>query len=240
MVEWHDSYELEKAYDKLRDYRDRVKMVQDFGFGDAEDPNVLERYYIQDVQSAFMRGFRIDPQGLSLLFNNYESGKGDILDKIFEDHRKFIISAPFSPLGSTGLPTKKGDSEAFKEVIRSMIDRYKDRYAVLWPLLINLKITILYVPPKDQEIDLDNLARYIVPMVNEAIKPPTGIIMGEDPRPKGFPKHSIIQYQIIKLPRSIKDPEDGVVRLVLEEYERHNNLWREIDRLIEKWASKAM
>lgn len=122
----------------------------------SDETKELERYYVQAEQSAFMRGFRIDPQGLFILINNYESGKSGILDKIFEDHQELIISAPFSPLDSTGLPTKTGDSEAFKKVIRSMIDRYKERYALLWPLLINLKITILYVPPIDQEIDLDN------------------------------------------------------------------------------------
>ncbi|AKG35809.1 hypothetical protein VK70_15520 [Paenibacillus durus ATCC 35681] len=85
---------------------------------------------------------------------------------------------------------------------------------------------------------MDNLARHIVPMVNEALKPPTGNWFDETACPKGYPKHSIIQYQIIKLPRSEHDPENGVARLVLGEYEKYNNLWREMDRLINTWAAK--
>jgi hypothetical protein len=222
-----DVNDLEEALERLTSYREMIREWEE-----AEELKGIERHYLREVQSAFMRADNINPHDLVVMYHTFESRKRDILDTILDHHRKLIMSAPFSPLRSTGLPTKKGESEQFKETIRAMVNKYKQRYPILVPLLINMKLTILYVPPKEQEIDLDNLARHIVPMVNEALKPPTGIWFDVDARPKGHPKHSIIQYQIIKLPRSELDPENGVARLVLGEYEPYNNLWRDIDRLI--------
>lgn len=234
-VERDDPNALDRALESLEEYRELKKdlnILRDLS---------LETHYIRSAQSAFLRGLDIKPSHIPLMYDTREDiGKHSTIFNDFRDQyrRDLIISVPFTPLKSTGLPTKEGETVQFKKLIRSMLDQYKERYSILRPLLVNLKVTILYIPAINHESDLDNLARKIIPMVNEILKPPAGLWFNVNSQPAGFPKQSIIQYQVIKLPRSINDPEDGVARVVLGEYEPFHNLWAKIDKLIDAWADR--
>lgn len=233
-VDNRDPNALDYAWANLEGYREMASSWED-----KTDFRMLEKHYIEEVQSAFMKGYEIKPMDFAFFFRSNERYRLSALDSLLDHRRKLIISAPFNPLPPTGLPIKEGDNEIFKMNIRTMLDKYKERFEILEPLLINLKVTILYVPSKDHEKDLDNLARRIVPLINDVLKPPVGLWFDTNPRPKGFPNNSIIQYQIVKLPRFDMDPEEGVARVILGEYEPYNNLWNQTDRLIDAWANRA-
>lgn len=191
---------------------------------------------LREYQSAFFLMEKITPIDLIQLYPDKEIVVDDILGQIFEDHRKMIITYSLRPLKTEGLPTRSGETQQFKDTIREMIQQFRYKYPALFPLLINLNLTILYVPPRVQEVDLDNLARYIVPFINEALKPPSGHWFTGYQHPNRFPQHTIIQYHIIKIPRSNKDPENGAIRLIFGEYSPYNDCWSENDDVIDRWS----
>lgn len=201
--------------------------------------NHFEQMYklkLRDYQSAFFLMERTTPTDLMQLYPNKEivADADDILGQIFEEHRNMIITYSLPPLKTEGLPTLPGETQQFKDTIREMMQKLRDKYAALFPLLINLNLTILYVPQRTQEVDLGNLARYIVPFINEALKPPNGFWFTGYQHLNRFPQHTIIQYQIIKIPRSNKDPENGAVRLVFGEYSPYKDCWSEIEDVIDR------
>lgn len=191
---------------------------------------------MRDYQSAFFSMGKIKPTNLVQLYPDKGIVADDILGQIFEQHRKMITTYSLPPLRAQGLPTRQGETQQFKDKIREMVQQFRDKYPALSPLLINLNLTILYVPPKIQEVDLDNLARYIVPFINEALKPPSGVWFTGYQHPNRFPQHTIIQYQIIKVPRSDNDPENGVVKIVFGEYSPYKDCWSDIDDVINRWS----
>jgi len=202
--------------------------------------SLFERMYnmkMREFQSAFFLMEKIKPTDLMQLYPDTENVTDDILGHIFEQHRKMILTYSLPPLRTEGLPIRAGETKQFKDTIRGMILQFREKYPALVPLLINLNLTILYVPPRTQEIDLDNLARYIVPFINEALEPPNGVWFTGYQHPNRFPKHTIIQYQIIKIPRSEKDPENGSVRLVFGEYRPYKDCWSDIDDVISRWRN---
>jgi hypothetical protein len=110
---------------------------------------------------------------------------------------------------------------------------FKEDHGVLFPLKTQAGITILFQPPECGSIDLDNLARRIVPFVNEEWYQERQMAM------KRMPKHSITHYQVIQLPRLSGDSEHGFVRLILESGEGFETLWRKIDTLADRWEKKV-
>lgn len=228
-----ENIEFERAYDRLLDHRE---FLSDIGkeYSEANFENIL----IRDAQAAFLKLNKFDSSDLAYIYFTQPSGLGDIMDSLFNEGRSWIISSPFNELKPFGLPTQEGETGVFKETVRQKMNEFCKRYPLLTPLLANLSLTILYIPPRNQEIDLDNLARYIVPLVNEALNPPTSFWFSEVP--KKFPKHTIIQYQVIKLPRSMGDPSDGLVSILLNEHETYNNIWEETDSIIERWSDIAL
>lgn len=222
--------EFEMSREKLIETGDLKGIIKDALF---------ERMYemkMRDFQSAFFFMEKFRSTDLIRLYPDTELVADEFLGQIFEQHRKMIITYSLPPLRAEGLPVRTGETRQFKETIRGMMQQFREKYPELIPLLINLNLTILYVPPRVQEVDLDNLARYIVPFINEALKPPSGVWFTGYQHPTGFPKHTIIQYQIIKIPRSDNDPENGSVKLVFGEYSPYKDCWSDIDDVIDRWS----
>ncbi|MEW9673524.1 hypothetical protein [Ammoniphilus sp. 3BR4] len=241
----HSTYDYKEIFDEEdKDPFEQLDQIRENleGIEDLKDIIGLEtflnlkRMYLVQYQSNWFNLEKLKTFDLIHLFPNDRISSNEFLDTILEQHRNLIISHSFRPLRTAGLPTRMGDTEKFKATIRALLNEFRERYPSLFPLHINLNLTILYVPPSGQEIDLDNLARYIVPLINEALKPPAGVWFAQNNHPRGFPTHTIIQYQIIKIPRKEHDPENGIVRLVFGEYEPFNNCWRNMDRIINSWS----
>ncbi|MFN7251532.1 MAG: hypothetical protein ACK4M9_12160 [Anaerobacillus sp.] len=157
------------------------------------------------------------------------------ITNLLELSRSLVISPIFSPLDLLTLPTQKGETKVFKEKVRESLIHFKKKYKFISSLLINVSLTILYVPPKYQEIDLDNLARYIVPQVNEELKPSSKIFYAQEDI-KGFTHSSITQYQVIRVPRLETDPEEGIVRFVINKKEPYSSILKELDHILSRWS----
>ncbi|GAF21046.1 hypothetical protein JCM19047_714 [Bacillus sp. JCM 19047] len=195
---------------------------------------------LHSIQSIFLSLDKIRPYDLFYLFPNLFLKKFKISYKevnnlnIFDSNRNLFLSPIISPLDILGLPTKKGETKLFKEKITQILRLFKNRFKFLSPLLVNLSLTILYVPPKYQVIDLDNLARYIVPFVNEELKPSSKLFYAQEDI-KGFTHSSITQYQVIRIPRRNNDPDEGIVRFILSNKEPFSNFLQDTRSIISEW-----
>lgn len=75
----------------------------------------------------------------------------------------------------------------------------------MFPLKSVLGVTVLFLSPKNETTDLDNLARkYIVPFINEIIQPPRNY--AETIRFKDLPEDSLKKHLLDELSRLPKDP----------------------------------
>lgn len=173
----------------------------------------------------------------------------DLFNKLIQESRDLIISRPFT-IDLKHTPIQKGEKSYFKNNVRVVLNKFKEEYPILFPLRCLLSVTVLYVPPKNQGIDLDNLAKYIIPQINDIFKPPSTILhtinvdhvkdtdmknrIKNMPR---IPEHSVTMYQIIELPRFDDDPQEGFIRLIFGDGFEYYSLWDKVDKAIEKWEN---
>lgn len=217
--------EMETFYDKHLEKKSYEKMLE------------LDLYSIQTYLFALDK---IRPNDIfyfypKLIEDRCKVIKEDRIKNMLELNRNLIVSPTFSILDILALPTKKGETKKFKHKIRQSLIKFKNKYKFVSPLLINVSLTILYIPPKYQEIDLDNLARYIVPYVNEELQPSSKTFYTQEDI-KGFTHSSITQYQVIRIPRLETDPEDGIVRFVLNKKDHYSSILQDVDTIISRWS----
>lgn len=124
-------------------------------------------------------------------------------------------------------PVANGETTIFKKNVVGIMEDLKKRRPILSPLKVPLGVIVLYVPPETQSIDLDNLAKYIIPSINEIVRPPINY---------GNSTNSIRRYQFIELPRFDSDPLEGYVRLIFDN-PFTESIWHRIDKVIEKWEN---
>ncbi len=151
---------------------------------------------------------------------------------------------------------REGQSAEFRAAIASTLSKHRAVEPVMFPLLSTLGVTMLYLPPKEghaQGIDLDNLARRVIPHIHTELRPPSNLAhtIQLDGLPKELrsaweadleklkrtPKHHVTRYQVLVLPRFSGDPIDGRVRIVLHSGDRYTGPWDELNSLLSKWAN---
>ena len=143
----------------------------------ADTYKILLDFAIWDNQRKFLSLSRINVKKLLLLFYNLIEQKelaggissSDIINEYIID-RDLIVFPPFS-IDLTHIPTREGDRLSFKENISNSLNDFKRTYPIMYPLRTLLSVSILCIPPRIQGIDLDNLARYIITLVNDILKP---------------------------------------------------------------------
>jgi hypothetical protein len=180
--------------------------------------------------------FRIDPQELQTSLRDMT--------------RSLLVLEP-SSVDLSHAPVYSGDSSRFEQAIRSAIADFRNRYEWLFPLRIPLSVIIMVVPPPNG-IDLDNLARKIIPVVHEIWEPPRslaqmidlGRVRDEKLRgqfqqqieaEKRFPKISLTRYEAVELPRSQKDPKQGLVRIALGNGLNPESMRARVDDVLRDW-----
>ncbi len=150
------------------------------------------------------------------------------------------------------IPKITGDTKKFKKYVKQKLKEVKVAYPKFFiPLKTLLSVTIILIKPKVNVIDLDNLARKIMPFIHEIIKPPSTyldtididainddeikqkFIKDKQDRPK-IPKYSIIKYQIFEIP-NIDGNDEGTVKLFLGDGMSLDNLWDKLKNVIDKW-----
>jgi len=209
-------------------------------FFDQETYENMMKINLYNIQSSLFSLDKIRPLDLLSLYPDITKRVYPVLPShqfmtLNEQSRRLIISPPFSPLNSHTLPNEMRGKKEFKKEIRESMIEFKKKYHFISPLLINISLTILYIPPnRYEEVDLDNLARYIIPQVNEILKP-TGKRFFAEEREKGFTQNSITQYQVIRIPRVESDPEEGIAQLVINNKKTSTSILNDLDSIIDRW-----
>ena len=255
-VSWHEIADEEKyhspcddAIDQLRDYdKNKTSWVARFG---EETYEVMREIQLMGMQDHILRRLALSPSRLLYLLSPLFLDNPEQLDRIHADLRNVLISPPLAvDLGHHDL--KKGDSKIFKQIVKQAIAGFKERFENLFPLRVQLGVTILFQPPAIGGIDLDNLARRIIPFVDEELQPPSDLLFTIDVSKVGdsFPerqlvamrqslkrmsRHSVTHFQIVQLPRLTNDYEHGFVRLLFEPGENFSSLWSKLEGMADKW-----
>ncbi|GIK51424.1 MAG: hypothetical protein BroJett014_03970 [Planctomycetota bacterium] len=164
--------------------------------------------------------------------------------------RSMLLSPPLA-LDLRQLPSLDYSKTEFKKATRAAISDYRKRYPWLFPLAVPVDVAILFVPPTGGGVDLDNLARYIVPAVNEELQPPPTptAAMPEDlikaypplaamlAEKRKLPSYSIRRYEVVEMRRMSSEPPEGVVRLILHGGSRDKGTIQEqFQSLLSAWS----
>lgn len=245
-----DSNRSSDCIDDLRSLEKNKKFyINNFG---KQYYYLQKHFYIRQIQEQYLKqnnfGIR---EIISLFQSNFSYYKKYANDRSFQniwDSRRNLIffSSDFLDFGDA--PTQVGEKTIFKKNLQKKLKKFKEKYKILFPLLQPISVIITYLPPKHNIVDLDNLARYIVPFVNEILEPPltfqltydkkylNGLLKKEVEITQRFPPNSISSYQLIHIPRQEKDPENGKIDFVIADgLYFTSNIWRTIDNIIDKW-----
>ena len=241
------------AIERLRDIeRERKSWVTQFG---EQAYQAWHQMRLIDVQKHLLRAFSASTRSFVQLLSPHCMSMSAELADIHAMSRDMMISPPLT-LDLHHSDLRKGESKKFRRLVREAIESFERRFAHLIPLVTQVGLTILYQPPANGPgIDLDNLARRIVPFFNEIMRPPSNHLFTLDldriPRSdiaeslaeareslKGMPKHSVTHYQVIQLPRLEGDCHHGFVRLCLEPGESPVSLWKRIEGAVDAWEEK--
>jgi hypothetical protein len=174
----------------------------------------------------------------------------DLFASTFTYHSHLLLSDPIS-LSLPGLPRRSGQGDAFQQAVRERFETFKASEPLLETLLTTIKLTFLVIPP-EQGKDLDNIALEVLPIAHDVLKPHI-VPFVRAPRIAGEPDdqwwaeirkrlqsvnaQSVTSYQVIELPRSPRDPPEGVLRVALGR-ESNKSWWAAagyyLDALIER------
>jgi len=191
----------------------------------------MENFAIKNIQKDYLQIGHVSISGLISLFAPFlnEQMPSYISQEILEitkNHRNMMISPPLA-LDLRHTPIKNGQTKIFKSNVKTVLKNFTKQLPILSPLKAPLGLIVLYVPPKTQSIDLDNLARYIIPFVNETIQPPISFVNSTN---------SIKRCQLIELTRFDSDSYAGYVRLIFDN-PFFGSVWDNVDNVIGKWAN---
>jgi len=251
-----DKLEDERYYsnkDYFEDLRDLEEGKKDYDrfFGEGYY-NAQRNFVMRQIQEQFLKQSNLDIRSLISLFEPYFSknkkyaGFKDF-QRIWNGSRNLISFSP-AYLNFGNAPQHQGGRNIFKNHLKKELKEFREKFKILFPLLHPISVIVTYIPPLKKVVDLDNLARYIVPFVNEIFEPPTvvqltykdsyltDLLNKESEIVQCFPPNSIASYQLVHIPRLDVDPENGKIGFLITDGFYHlNNVWRTVDELIQKW-----
>ena len=243
-------FEDENTYSHdLETSLDGVSTLEEIKDNLGENYLNIKKYWLRNVQESFLKAHNLKIFSLVSLFrqrfSSYKKYSAmDDFKKFIEGNERLITFATnFLDFGNA--PTKPGDKQVFKEGVRDELNKFREKYKILFPLLHPIRVNVLFIPPKSLVVDLDNLARYIVPFVNEVFNPPVDLksYFEKEPSPanesfkdsKPSQPNSISGYHIIYIPRKETDDENGQILFVISEGIFSSDLWTEMDEIIDRF-----
>jgi len=253
----NDIEESEKRDDPFDNWEDLRRLetkkdyyVQNFGISFYE----LQHHFLtRQIQEKYLQNNEIDIRNLISIFQelfsyNKKYSHDNRFQKIFDSTRDYIFLTLLK-LGNA--PVQEGDTELFKNNLQEQLKDFKEKHKVLFPLLQPINVTITYIPPRKNLLDLDNLGRYVAPFVVEIFKPPATLTLSYDNKylnqllkkevefTQRFPQNSISGYQLIYIPRKENDPENGRIDFIITDgFRFRSNVWHIIDDTIDKWEKR--
>jgi hypothetical protein len=251
--------ERDKQFDdSWEDYHDHVSHRREFirTFGSTTYES-LRLQLQRSVQEASLKGREPTPDQLASVYAP-QLGKWQappfkfLVQASSQMIKKLYMSAVMSV--ELGRPaSREGESEMFKQAVREALVALRKKRPIMYPLLTLAGVTILYIPPSvGPRIDLDNLARRVIPYVHEELRPPATLFTGLDvdrisngeikknlkemiERLKRAPKYHVTRYQVFELPSAEGDPKDGAVRLLVHGGLGDSGPWDLSDRILRAW-----
>jgi len=246
-----EKYNSDKDY--YEDLRDLEEGKDDYNKLLGEQYyNVQKNYLIRQIQEQFLKLNNLDIRGIISMFQPYLSKNKKYVDSkdfqsLWNGSRNLVSFSP-AYLKFGNAPQQKGEKNLFKNHLKRELNEFREKFKILFPLLHPISVIVTFIPPLKKVVDLDNLARYIVPFVNEIFKPPTivqltyndsslpDLLKHEIDIVQRFPPHSIASYQFVQIPKLENDPENGRIGFLITDGFYHlNNVWRTVDEVIEKW-----
>ncbi len=238
------------AYADLKDLRENKQdYIDKFG---EQFFTLQEHFYARQIQEQYLRINEFKVRDLISIFQskfsyNKKYSNDSMFQKLWDSSKNLIFFASdFLELGKA--PSQEGDTSIFKDNLQKGLVEFKNKHKILFPILQPISVLITFLPPKHNVIDLDNLARYIVPFVNEILKPPASLQLTYDRKYlnnelkkeveilQRFPPNSISSYQLIHIPRKDEDPVNGEIKFVITDgLNIFKNVWNIVDETIEKW-----
>jgi hypothetical protein len=206
--------------------------------------DVTRFHYVSHLQETMLaRSGALLASGLSMYLDSHiRTGEPAQLAAIFEQSRAesldLLLSSPLM-LPLPGLPRATGQARGFSQQIRSSLEGFRSRWPLLTTLLVPVTVTFFVIPP-EQGKDLDNIALTALPIAHDVLRPHIAPHLlspyYEDDRHqqpwqaealarlKSINARSVSAYQVIELPRSGRDPVEGVLRLALSSHS-HRSWW---------------
>jgi len=224
---------------------------REFGFGGVEHlpPKVADA-----IRKAERQHFQQAP-----FADNDQTLRGLLMMMLCDDFSA-ELARDFLHIDSVALdaghaPAASGDSAAFATAVQDAMSRFQRRFPLCTPLELPISLHVVFTPTV-HGIDADNLARKIVPIVVERLRPPTTLIHTvdlatiDDPRRRqhierfleGYrrvPWIALTKYEVTRVPRSPPDPDHGFVKLSLGDGTTHDSLLGPILSHVEEWADKV-
>src|SRR5699024_5343243 len=207
LLERHNDKMLTNWKQSLETYYD----MKDFYKKYAEDDESKNRadIHLYHAQRSFLTEIEFNVVNLVDLYFNETLEFSEGFDFFDFDYRKHWFSlggkSGISGINIQDLPTAKGETKKFKNEIDEILQEFSKRFSFMSPLLINLSLLILYIPAKNTDRDLDNLARRIIPQINKRLQPAGKYFLGNYDEQDYTPK-TVTEYQVIRISRQENDP----------------------------------
>ena len=243
--------DLDDNTDVYNDYNDLIKNQVDIKKTFGEQYFLAREFlYKKEIQERYLSLNRININDLVNLFQSEFSNNRKYKDdrhfmKIWNSTKAYVfLASDFFDLGKA--PSNEGDSKILKTQLRKQLNEFKKKKTVLFPFLVPLSIIVLFIPPKRNVVDLDNLARnYIVPFINEILRPPAShskvakdfsFFKQESEIHQKYHPNSLTNYQILQLSRQDNSPENGEIKFVLTNGDTiYKNVKNTVNDVISKW-----
>ncbi len=236
------NYNIREAKQQVKYMKD-AKTAQIKKIGNKRYSEMLS-FWQSHLQRCVLRSSQLNLERCLLLFPT-SSGKltGKLTSskwmKDLEEYaREAVVGRMFS-LDLKDWPRKSGQSKAFKSRIDTELEVFKKEYPYLIKLKTLLSLVIIFVPPKGGQVDSDNIARVIVPKVNDFFEPPSQLLIRSEDKEQlkklRIPEHSVVRYEVIQLPRTKNDPDEGFVRLIFGDGMDNRGIWSAMDNVIRDW-----
>jgi len=254
-----EDWEIDSLDDPLEQLREHIRDKESFVKGTSIEAYEVHRMFLlQLFQEKFLNMREIGPEALASLLSGYvgsrtKSQSQRLKNLLSSAQRQWqrLIGIDLGPSA-----VRPGEGSIFKEAVREKLADVRQKEKLMYPLLSTIGVTIVYVPPKNAfGIDLDNLARRVIPFVHEELHPPSTLAhvskaydavrassdeWAERTRAElkslnRLPQYQVSRYQIFELPRSDSDPDDGNVHLIIHGGLGSLGPWHDADELIRKW-----
>lgn len=205
---------------------------------------------------------------LADLYRLNSSRGDDVLNELMRSFRQtsesWVLQAPFRII-LPPLPTHNG-SDAFKAAVRQAFKEFGSSFRwLMLPLKIPVGIEVVVKPPhganKGELFDLDNVVRtYLMNSIHKELSPPSDYLHAVDldyevissdatakilremrDRREALPKvvrTGVVRYEVFRLPEAAADCPDGYVTVNLTHGLENADIFRRIDRVIHKVASR--